>query len=301
MGTHAIRTLGLTKWYGRSRGVLDLGLEVEVGEVFGYLGPNGAGKTTTIRLLLDLIRPTSGRAEVLDLDSHRDTIAVRRRVGYVPGELHLYDSLSGQELLGFFDHLRGGGSLDRGREIAERLDCDLTREIRTLSHGNRRKLSLIQAFMSDPELLILDEPTQGLDPIVQQAFFALVAEARAAGRTVFFSSHVLPEVERICDRVAILRDGRLLAVERVADLKARTMRQLELAFGAPVPPELFGSLPGVRDLEVLGDRLRCTVVGSVDPLLKVANRFEIVSVATQETPLEEIFLAYYGSEAPDAA
>jgi ABC-2 type transport system ATP-binding protein len=301
MGSPAIRTLGLTKWYGRHRGVLDLGLEVGSGEVFGYLGPNGAGKTTTIRLLLDLIRPTGGRAEVLGLDSHRDTIAIRRRVGYVPGELHLYDSLSGQELLAFFDNLRGGGSIDRGRELAGRLDCDLTREIRTLSHGNRRKLSLIQAFMSDPELLILDEPTQGLDPIVQQAFFALVAEARAAGRTVFFSSHVLPEIERVCDRVAVLRDGRLLAVERVADLKARTMRQLELVFGAPVPVEAFGSLSGVRDLEVEGDRLRCTVVGSVDPLLKVANRFEIVSVATQETPLEEIFLAYYGSEAPDAA
>ncbi len=301
MGDPVVRAVGLTKSYGRQRGIVDLDLEVAPGEVFGYLGPNGAGKTTTIRLLLDYIRPTRGSATVLGLDSHRGSRAIRRRVGYLPGELHLYDSLSGRELVAYFAALRGGVSAARVAELAERLVCDLGREIRTLSTGNRQKVGLIQAFMSDPELLILDEPTNGLDPLVQQTVHELVGEARAAGRTVLLSSHVLPEVERVCDRVGILREGRLVAIERIADLRARAMRRLEIEFCGDVPPEAFARLPGVRDVEVEANRLRCSVLGTMDPVFKAANAFEIRMVSSSEPSLEEAFLAFYGEGPGDAA
>jgi beta-exotoxin I transport system ATP-binding protein len=296
-----VRAVGLAKYYGRQRGLVDLDLEIVPGEVFGYLGPNGAGKTTTIRLLLDYIRPTRGSASVFGLDCHRDSLAIRRRVGYLPGDLHLYASLSGRELISYFGALRGGVSQRRVQELADRLDCDLGREIKTLSSGNRQKLGLIQALMSNADLLVLDEPTNGLDPLVQQTFYELVTEARAAGRTVFLSSHVLPEVERVCDRVGILRDGRLVAVERISDLRARAMRRLEIEFCREVPPHSFANLPGVRDLAVAGSTVRCTVVGTMDPVLKAANTFEIRTVTSSEPSLEEVFLAFYGSEASRAA
>ena len=296
-----VHTAMLTKSYGRTRGIVDLDLDVLPGEVFGYLGPNGAGKTTTIRLLLDLIRPTSGVASVLGLDSHAASVAIRRRVGYLPGDLRLYESLSGSELLSYFAALRGGLSWTRVRGLAERLDCDTSREIRTLSTGNRQKLGLIQAFMSDPELLILDEPTNGLDPLVQQTFYELVREAKAAGTTVFLSSHVLPEVERVCDRVGILRDGRLVAVERIADLRARAIRRLVIEFAGDVRPDAFEGVPGVRESEVRGTTLTCVVVGSMDPIFKAANYFEIRSVTSGEPTLEEVFLAYYGDGGTDVA
>ena len=189
----------------------------------------------------------------------------------------------------------------RAEEIARRLDCDLAREIRTLSSGNRQKLGLVQAFMGDPELLILDEPTNGLDPLVQQVFYDLVREARDAGRTVFLSSHVLPEVERICDRVGILRDGRLVAVERIADLRARAIRMVEVTFAEAVMPEAFAGVGGIRDLAVEGRSLRCTVIGPMDPLLKAVSRFEVGVLSSVEPSLEEVFLAYYGEGARDAA
>ena len=295
-----IRTHRLTKSYGKSRGIVELDLDVAQGEVFGYLGPNGAGKTTTIRLLLDLIRPSAGSAEVFGLDPHRDGLKVRQRVGYLPGELRLYGSLSAKELFAYFGHLRKRPDGADAARIAEALDLDIDREIRNLSHGNRQKVGLVQALMGRPELVILDEPTQGLDPFVQQAFYRLLEEVRADGRTVFMSSHVLPEIERTCDRVGIVREGRLLAVEKVADLKTRALRRLELRFGAPVPPGVFADIPGVRDLTVDGSVVGCAVVGSVDPLFRAAAAFELLDVATTEPTLEEIFLTYYG-EADDAA
>ncbi len=297
----AIATKDLTKSYGRARGIVDLDLEVRAGEVFGYLGPNGAGKTTTIRLLLDYIRPTRGSAQVLGMRAHEDGRAIRRRIGYLPGELRLYDGLSGRELISYFGSLRGSVPWARVRQLADRLDCDIGREIRTLSSGNRQKLGLIQAFMSDPELLILDEPTNGLDPLVQQTFYELLREARHAGRTVFLSSHVLPEVERVCDRVAILREGRLVAVERIADMQARAIRKLEIVFRAPVPATWFAGVPGIGDVVVEDRTLRCTVIGAMDPVLKVANRFEIETLSSVEPSLEEIFLAFYGEGARRAA
>ncbi len=297
----AISARALTKAYGHHRGIMDLDLAVQPGEVFGYLGPNGAGKTTTIRLLLDYIRPTRGSVSVLGLGSHEQSREIRRRVGYLPGELRLYNSLSGRELISYFANLRGGVARARVDELAGRLDCDLSREIRTLSSGNRQKLGLIQAFMSDPELLVLDEPTNGLDPLVQQTFYDLVREARTAGRTIFLSSHVLPEVERVCDRVGILREGRLVAVERIADLRARAIRKLEIEFGAPIAPEEFAGVAGIRDVAVANATLRCTVVGSMDPVLKAANRYEIRALSSVEPSLEEVFLTYYGEEVGDVA
>jgi ABC-2 type transport system ATP-binding protein len=211
MNSAVIEIQGLTKFYGRNRGVADLAFSVEAGEVFGYLGPNGAGKTTTIRLLLDLIRPTRGTARLFGLDARRDGTAARRRIGYLPGELALDPRMTGRNALGLLGRLRGPVDWPEVQRLAERLGCDLSRRVGALSHGNRQKLGLIQAFMHRPELLVLDEPTLGLDPLVQHEFYLMVEEARAAGRTVFISSHVLPEVERLCDRVAIIRAGRLAA------------------------------------------------------------------------------------------
>jgi len=288
-----IHTSQLTKSYGKARGVLALDLAVRPGEVFGYLGPNGAGKTTTIRTLLDFIRPTSGSAAVVGLDSRRDSIAIRRRAGYLPGELSLYEGLTGRDFLRYMANLRGGVAWRAVEGLAERLGASLTQPIRTLSHGNKQKLGLVQAFMHQPELLILDEPTQGLDPLVQQEFYRMIAEARAAGRTVFLSSHVLPEVEKTCDRVGIIRGGRLVAVEEVASLKAKALRRLEIRFAASVPPAAFAGLPGVRDLQVENSSLRCTVTGSLDAVIKAAAEFEVLDLTSQEPSLEEIFLAYY--------
>jgi ABC-2 type transport system ATP-binding protein len=296
MADPIIRADKLTKYYGRARGVIELDLEVRQGEVFGFLGPNGAGKTTTIRTLLDFIRPTGGRATIFGLDTHRDGLAIRRRIGYLPGELTLYESLSGRELLSYFAHLRGLPRDGRGEALAERLDCDLSREIRTLSHGNRQKLGLVQALMADPELAILDEPTLGLDPLVQLEFFRIVDEVRAAGRTMFVSSHNLPEVERICDRVGIIREGRLLAVETVAELKERAVRRLELRFAEPVPADILAGVPGVRDLTIDGSNLACVVIGPVDPVLRAVMRLQVEDLISREPGLEEVFLAFYGGQ-----
>jgi ABC-2 type transport system ATP-binding protein len=293
--TAAIETEKLTKYYGRSRGVLDVDLTVEAGQIFGFLGPNGAGKSTTIRLLLDLIRPTAGTARVLGMDVHRDRLAIDRRVSYVPGELSLYPELTGRQLLTYLGNLQGRVDEGYRDKLIERLELDTTKKIKSLSRGNKQKVGLVAAFMIRPDLLILDEPTAGLDPFIQLEFESLCEEARAEGRTVFISSHQLPEVEHLCDRVGIIREGRLLAVESIAGLKERALRKLEIDFGSEVPVEAFANLPGVRDLTVDGETLRCTVMGSLDSLIKTAARFEVRNVRSVETSLEEIFLAYYGA------
>jgi ABC-2 type transport system ATP-binding protein len=291
-----IRTSDLTKYYGKARGVIDLDLEVQPGEVFGYLGPNGAGKTTTIRLLLDFIRPTSGRAEVLGLDSHAQSIEIRRRTGYIPGDLVLYENMTGRELLRYFGHLRGGVEWKRVTALAERLDLDMSRQIKALSKGNKQKIGLVQAFMHAPELLVLDEPTSGLDPLVQQEFYRLLREVKAAGTTVFLSSHVMSEVEHICDRVGIIRDGKLVLIDEVGRLKANAVRRFEIEFARPVPGEVFDHLPNVSDVSVENGFVRCTVSGPVDALVKVAAQYEVNTITSHEPDLEEIFLSYYGGE-----
>lgn len=293
--TAAIETRKLTKWYGRSRGIIDVDLVVEPGQIFGFLGPNGAGKSTTIRLLFDLIRPTSGSARVLGLDVHRDRLAIDRRTSYIPGELALYGDLTGRQLLTYLGNLQGRVDSDYREALIQRLELDPTKSIKSLSRGNKQKVGLVAAFMIRPELLIFDEPTAGLDPFIQLEFEHLCGEARAEGRTVFISSHQLPEVEHLCDRVGIIREGRLLAVELIADLKERAMRRLEIDFGGEVPTDGFANLPGVRDLTVTDGTLRCTVMGSLDSLIKAAARYEVKNLRTIETSLEEIFLAYYGA------
>lgn len=288
----AILTQDLTKYYGRRRGILGLSLEVERGEIFGFLGPNGAGKTTTIRLLLDLLRPTSGQAFVLGRPLPSGSLEVRRRVGYLPGELAFYEELSGLAFLRYLAALRGGVDWDYVRLLAERLELDLTRPIRTLSKGNRQKLGLVQAFMHRPELLILDEPTSGLDPLAQRTFQELVREAVREGATVFLSSHVLSEVQALCDRVGIVREGRLVAVEEVGRLQG--LRRVRVRFAGPVPEEAFSVLPGLRDVRVEGSWLTATVLGSPDPLIKALARYEVQDLTVEEPDLEELVLAYYG-------
>ena len=300
MSSAVIVTEGLTKYYGKSRGVVDLDIEVREGEVFGFLGPNGAGKTTTIRLLLDLIRPTRGRAYLFGLDSRRDSLQVRRRCGHLPGELALYEKMSGADLLRFFANLRGGVSWSYVEELAERLDGELSAPIRSISRGNKQKIGLIQALMHQPELLILDEPTAGLDPLVQQEFYRIIASCRAEGRTVFVSSHNLPEVERLCDRVGIICEGRLVDLVEVASLKKRALRRLEVHFASPPPPDALRGVPGVVDLHADEVVVHCTVRGSMDLLIKALARFEVVNIVSHEPSLEEVFLRYYERGGSDA-
>ena len=287
----------LTKRYGDRRGIDGITLTVAPGEVFGFLGPNGAGKTTTIRTVLDLLRPTSGSATVLGLDSHADAVTIHRRVGYLPGDFAAYPRMTGRRYLEFFADLRG---IRRTafEPFAERLSCDLSTPIRSLSQGNVQKLGLVQALMHDPEVLVLDEPTQGLDPLVQRRFNEIVREIAADGRTVFLSSHILPEVERTCDRVSIIGDGRLITTEDIGELKAKAVRTIEFHFAEPVPAGAFSNLPGVTDLELHGDAVRCTIRGPVDALIKAAARFELVDIQSQQPGLEELVLEYYrtGSE-----
>jgi ABC-2 type transport system ATP-binding protein len=293
--TPVVETRKLTKFYGRTRGIVDVDLEVQPGEVFGLLGPNGAGKTTTIRILLDFIRPTSGEARVLGMDCRRDSVAIRRRVGYLPGELATYDHLTGRELFIHLGSLRGGVARASFERLAERLKFDLDRKTGVLSKGNKQKAGVIQAFMGDPELVILDEPTAGLDPLMQEEVHGLILEAAQAGRTVFLSSHILSEAESMCRRVGIIRDGSLVAVETVEALRGRAFRRLEIEFAGPVPSTAFDGLPGVRDVSVLDSRMTCAVTGPLDAVIKTAARFTVLNVTSEQPSLEEVFLAYYNS------
>jgi ABC-2 type transport system ATP-binding protein len=289
----------LTKSYGRHRGVIDLAFEVWPGEIFGYLGPNGAGKTTTIRILLDCIRPTSGRALVFGIETNRDPVAIHRRTGYLAGEFSLYDRLTGGETIAYFAHLRGGVDPAYQGRLVERLDLDPSRHYREYSKGNKQKVALVVAFQHRPELLVLDEPTSGLDPLVQQEFFALIGEAKAEGRTVLLSSHIIGEVERSCERVAIIRDGRIVQVGRVEALTDLSLHQVELRFSSPVPAATFSAIPSVSGVVSEGDRLTMSVHGPIAPVVKAAAAFDLVDFAAREPSLEEVFLAHYGKETVD--
>ncbi|HEY7002984.1 MAG TPA: ABC transporter ATP-binding protein [Gaiellaceae bacterium] len=289
----AVQALGLTKYYGRTRGIVELDLEVRTGEVFGLLGPNGAGKTTTIRLLLDFIRPSSGRIEVFGLDARRDSVAIRRRLGYLPGELQLYERLTPRELLTYFGHLRRRDGLGDAEALAGRLELELDRPIQALSKGNRQKVGLVQALMHRPELLVLDEPTSGLDPLVQQTFYELVREVVADRRTVFLSSHVLPEVQHVADRVAVIREGRLALVDSVESLRARAFTRVEVTFAEPPPADAFDAVPGVRVLERRADVVAFAVEGEADALVKALATFHVHALDSREADLEDIFLDLY--------
>jgi ABC-2 type transport system ATP-binding protein len=295
----AIVTDSLTKDFGPVRAVDALDLEVREGEVFGFLGPNGAGKTTTIRLLLDFLRPTGGEARVLG--GRGGDPEVRRRIGYLPADLHLDPRYTGEDVFAFFGALRG--SVDRGRldQLVDRFGLDAARPLGELSTGNRRKVGIVQAFMARPDLLVLDEPTSGLDPLLQHEFLTLVAETVAEGATVFLSSHVLPEVERVASRVAILRGGRLVTVAGVHELRARARQrvELQLAPGDAADGEAvarFRGVPGVVEAASRGDTVEVTFEGSVDPVLKAAATLSVERITTREADLDEVFLDFYREE-----
>lgn len=285
---------GLTKHYGSVQALNDLNLDVYKGEIFGYLGPNGAGKTTTIRTLLDLIRPTAGSAQILGHDVNRDSVALHEHIGNLPGELALWDQMTGWDLVRYLGGLRGGVDETYVGELAERLDMDMTRRAKDCSSGMKRKLGLIQAMMHKPEVLILDEPTNGLDPLVQQTFHQLMREVTDEGRTVFLSSHNLPEVEAICDRVGILRHGRLRAVESIAELKEVRFRWMTLKLGNGADVAKFDALEGVSDVSSENGTIRFRVTGELDPVIKLAAQHHVIDLTYVEPSLEEIFLEYYG-------
>ncbi len=290
----AIHTEALTKHYGDVKALVDLDLEVRPGEVFGFLGPNGAGKTTMIRTVLDEIRPTSGRASILGMDTHIQSVAIREHIGYVPGDLAMYPNLTGRDTLTYFANLRGGVDWGFVEQLADRLDADLGKKVGDLSSGNRQKIGLIQAFMNQPELLIMDEPSSGLDPLVQREFQRMMREVAADGRCVFLSSHTLSEVQRVADRVGIIRRGKLIAVEEVAGLRSKAIRTVNLIFDEPVDGAVFAPLPGVRDVAVENHHVTLSFDGPMEPLLKaVAERFSLLDITTHEADLEEIFLTYY--------
>jgi len=292
-----IETEKLTKFYGSHLGIVDLDLAVEQGEVFGFLGPNGAGKTTTIRLLLDLLRPTSGRACVFGIETTADPVAIHRRVGYLPGEFALFDRLTGGQTIEYFANLRGGVDPLYQADLVARFDLDPSRRFKEYSKGNKQKVGLVIALQHRPDLLILDEPTSGLDPLVQQTFFGLLRETVTEGRTAFLSSHILDEVEKTCDRVAIIRDGRIVTVDRVAALRDLAYHEVELRFAAPVATSLFSSLPGVSDVVAIDGGLRMRVTGSMAPIVETAAGRGLVDFETREPSLEQTFLAQYGREA----
>ncbi len=289
----AIKIEGLSKFYGNARGVIDLDLTVAEGEVFGFLGPNGAGKTTTIRLITDLIRPTKGRASIFGLDCQRDSVAIKRLIGYLPGELALWGNLTGAETLQYLGNLRGGVDVKFVESLAQRLDLDLRKKFRSYSKGNKQKVGIIQAVMHRPRLLILDEPTSGLDPLNQQEFYAIMREAQAGGASVFLSSHIFEEVERTCQRVAIIREGRLVRVASIHEIISEKAHRLEFSFSQPVPASEFSNLPGVTSAEAQGNNLTVMVQGSVAPVVQTAARHPLVNLVTHEPNLEEAFLQYY--------
>jgi ABC-2 type transport system ATP-binding protein len=291
----AIETSALSKTYrGGVRALVGLDLRVEQGEVFGFLGPNGAGKSTTIRLLLDLIRPTSGSSSLLGRDSRADGVEVRRRVGYLPGDLRLYDRLTGREQLDSLARLRGMRDDAVRDELVERFDVPLDRPIRELSKGNRQKLGVVQAFMHRPALVILDEPTAGLDPLLQEEFRLLLRETAVEGRTAFLSSHLLDEVQHSADRVAIIRAGKLVDVDAVASLRERALRHVQLTFAAPVDPAAFAALDGVRVQGVEGSVVRLAAPASaMDGIVKTAAGHDVVDLVSSPAELEEIFLDMY--------
>jgi ABC-2 type transport system ATP-binding protein len=286
----------LSKRYGRTQALDRLTLEVRAGEVLGFLGPNGAGKTTTLRLLMGYLKPTEGRARVLGLDAWQDRVAVHARTGYLPGDVRLWPRLTARMAAEHLARLRGIRH-DRGTDdLAKRLDVDVDRPVRELSRGNRQKVGLLLALLGEPSLLLLDEPTSGLDPLIQQEFHQVLRERVDAGVAVMLSSHVLSEVERVADRVAIIRAGRLLVLESLAELRDKATHTVEVRFASPPPPAAFSGVPGISEVRLEGPVLRCTMQGVVDPLVKALGLYHVVDLNSREADLEDTFLALYGED-----
>ena len=291
--TTAIQTKGLTKDYGSGHGIFDLDLTVNEGEVFGFLGPNGAGKTTTIKLLMGLIHATKGRATILGLDAGRDAVPLKHKIGYVPGELPQFGGWRGSEIVAYVAGLRGDMTDGDIEAIAKRLDLDLGRKYREYSHGNKQKLALLLAFAPGPALLILDEPTSGLDPLHQQEFYGLVRDARGRGATIFISSHVLSEVEHVCDRVGIVREGHLATVGQLDQLAGMRAHRIEIVFVGPPPIERIRAIPGFEQVAVEDHRVSGMLRGEFEPLLAALATSRVAKFESREPSLEEIFLGFY--------
>jgi ABC-2 type transport system ATP-binding protein len=291
----AVQVRGLTKSYGKLRALRGIDLEVKRGEIFGFLGPNGAGKTTTIRCLLDMIRPDGGKALLLGMDPQVDPVAVQARTGYLPGEMQFYDNLTAERQLRFFSDMRNGhAEWSHVRTLAERLNLDLKTQIKNLSKGNKQKVGVIQAFMHHPELLLLDEPTSGLDPLMQQEVLGLLREANAAGATIFFSSHIMSEVENVAGRVAIIRSGEIVEVADTESLTRRTLNRLTIRFKKPVRIAEFGGLPGVDIISRIGETgVTLQVTGDMEKLVQALGRLPVLDLETERPNLEEVFLTYY--------
>ena len=296
-----IQTNNLTKSYGTSRGIVDVTFDILEGEVFGFLGPNGAGKTTTMRVLMGLLRATGGSAMIGGLDCWNESTQVKQLVGYLPGEFTFDPGLRGSQIIEYLGNLRGGVDQAYVRALSERLDFDPSKRFREYSRGNKQKLGLVQAFMHKPRLLILDEPTGGLDPLNQQEFYKMVAEVHAEGRTVFLSSHILPEVEHTCDRVAIIREGRLATIDHVSALKAIRRHEVEIAFAGPASVDWFAGVPGVVSVEPgdAANTLRLNVQGELTEIIQIAGRHNATNISTHESSLEDVFLRFYAAEQPE--
>lgn len=293
-----IHTSTLSKSYGKSRGILEVTFSIEEGEVFGFLGPNGAGKTTTMRVLLGLLRPSSGSATIGGHDCWRESTKVKKLVGYLPGEFTFDPGLRGAQIIEYLGHLRGGIDQSYLRELVERLGFDPAKRFREYSRGNKQKLGLIQAFMHKPRVLILDEPTSGLDPLNQQEFYKMTAEARASGCTIFLSSHVLPEVEHTCDRVAIIREGRLVKIDHVSALKDIRQHDVEISFPTAASVEWFQHITGIVTVTPGVDErtLQLQVQGPLTEIMHIASEHGATNIVTHEPTLEEVFLRFYEPE-----
>jgi len=292
----AVTTEQLTKFYGGRPGIIDLNLEVAPGEVFGFIGPNGAGKTTTIRLLLDFVRPTRGRAWILGLDTQRENVEMRKNIGYLPGEFSLDPRMTGRQLLTRFTRLREMDNLGEAPVLALRFEVDLDVPMGRLSRGNRQKIGLIQALFHRPKLLVLDEPTTGLDPLVQEAVLDTLRESQEEGRTVFLSSHILSEVEKICDRVGIVKAGHLVALETTETLREKQRRRVTLVFDQPVDATPFAQIKGASEVKSLGNTVTLRLDNGIDSVVKVAARYTLLDLKVERPTLDEIFLHYYESE-----
>jgi ABC-2 type transport system ATP-binding protein len=298
-----IQTNQLTKSYGRSRGIIDVTFDIQESEVFGFLGPNGAGKTTTMRTLMGLLHANNGSATIGGLDCWTQSTEVKQLVGYLPGEFTFDPGLRGAQIIEYLGHLRGGVDQAYVRSLVERLGFDPGKKFREYSHGNKQKLGLVQAFMHKPRLLILDEPTSGLDPLNQQEFYKMVAEIHAEGRTIFLSSHILPEVEQTCNRVAIIREGRLVKIDQVSALKDIHQHDVEISFASPASLEWFKNVAGVSRVAQGADEhtLQLNVQGELTEIIRIAGQHGATNIATHEPTLEEVFLRFYEPEQQPSA
>lgn len=286
----AIKIKGLKKNFGRTQALRGLDFTVAKGEVFGFLGPNGAGKTTTIRCLMDFISPDSGEVKVLGLDAHKDTVALKAKIGYLPGNVRLHGNWTGKEHVAFVESIRGKS--DRAQEIADRLELDLSKKFKNLSSGNKQKLGLVLALMHEPELLIMDEPTVGLDPLLQNEIYKLLEELKEKGTTIFFSSHNLPEVEKVCDKVGIIKDGKMVSVETIKGLASKRLHRVEVRFAKKVKKAEF-EFDGVEDVVEITDGLAFNVGGDLNPVLKKLATYSVTDLTISHADLEEIFLRFY--------